>query len=729
MNIINTWQAVALAVSIFNAIICLWLGLTVWLDGGRERGPRLAAAGMLMAGVFFLIHAAVVGKGPPLSGLGIPFWWRVISVPSLLAPYAWYATMVWYTGVSDRALAVHKVLLIVLGLFIGLLVLLLTAIYPLPPELRTFALRIVPAWLVAGLPFLIAGYLLTLIICFVLPIHALWTGTGRSDHLPSHAWARVRTWLVRTSLLGLLAGMVALGGAVLIFSGQSANLDQPFHEPDAAQISQFFQFDVGVLVIVAAALGTAGQAAGAYAAFTERPLPQWNRVDQWRWLVLIAATFALVVGISTTFELPPIYIILFATTLAALAYALLSWRYRVEHEAFMSRLRPFVASLHFQDRLLDGGVSLSTAVTKLLEAISRDVLRAERACLLLRDRIPGLPMVVTYRWGTAEVPQLGDLNFSLPHHSGGMRLDASVNGTTWAIPLTDGRGIAGALILGPPLPGAVYTEELMEVAAACCARLTDALAGERAARMLADVLRQRIAEVKVLGSQGRRTLHDDILPQIHAALIHLSAMPNPDATVQAATRALADAHSQLSTLIRTLPPATPHRLEHVGLLQTLRDLALVDFKAAFDDVQWNEQPGIAERLALTPQFVGEVISYAVQEALRNAARHARNDSSQQPLHVTVDLHWQQGLHISISDDGVGFKQAQASTSTGIGLNVHRSLLALLGGKLAIEAGTPRGTTVRMYVPEDLWNLAAFIDDGDDQELGVSERGRTRTVLS
>jgi hypothetical protein len=126
-----------------------------------------------------------------------------------------------YTGVSGRTLTGHKILLVVLGLFIGLLVLLLTAIYPLPPEARTLALKIIPAWLVAGLPFIVAGYLLTLIICFILPIHALWTGQGRREHLPRQAWARVRMWLVRTSLLGLLAGLIALGGAVLVFANNT----------------------------------------------------------------------------------------------------------------------------------------------------------------------------------------------------------------------------------------------------------------------------------------------------------------------------------------------------------------------------------------------------------------------------------------------------------------------------------------------------------------------------
>ena len=690
----SVWQAAALAVSIFNAIICLWLGTTVTLDGGRERGPRLAAAGMVMAGVFFLIHAAIVGRGPPVTGVGLPFWWRVISVPSLLAPYAWYATMVWYTGVSGRALLLHKILLVVVGLFIGVLVLLLTAIYPLPPEARTFALRIVPAWLVAGLPFIIAGYLLTLMICFILPVHALLTGPGRRVNLPRQAWAQVRTWLVRTSLLGLLGGLIALSGAVVVFSA---------HPNPNGLNSVFFQFDLAVLIVVAAALGAAGQAVGAYAAFTERPLPQWSRIDQWRWLLVIAALFALIVGISVALGVDSIYILLFATTLAALAYALLSWRYRIEHEAFMQRLRPFVSSLHFQDRLLDGGTSLSSAVAGLVEAVSRDVLRAERACLVLRDQIPGLPAAVAYQWGAIPPPRLADLPIPTDNQPTGVRLDPLDNGAEWAIPLWDGRGLAGALVLGAPLAGSVYSEELMDVAAACCARLTDALAGERAARMLADVLRQRIAEVKVLGSQGRRTLHDDVLPHIHAALIHLSALP-ADETAQHAVVALSNAHRELSALIRTLPPATPHRLEQIGLTQTLHDLATVDFGAAFDSVHWNIAPHVEAKLVNTPQFVGEVISYAVQEALRNAARHARSPESRRPLNLTIVITWQHGLVIEISDDGVGMGNGNGNGGAGAGLRLHRGLLAVLGGTLHLITPAGGGTTVRLFIPEDLWSL-------------------------
>lgn len=709
----SAWQAAALAISIFNAIICLWLGLTVWLDGDATRGPRLAATGLLTAGIFFLIHAAIVSRGPPLDGVGLPFWWRVISVPSLLAPYAWYATMIWYTGVSGPALRIHQWLLVILGMFIGVLVVLLTAIYPLPPELRTFALRIVPAWLVAGLPFLIAGYLLTLIICFGLPIQALLAGPGR-DHFPRQAWLRVRMWLVRTSLLGLLAGIIALGGAVAVFA--LGDTPPPSPMPDwrhSGLPALFLKLDVAVLVVVAAALVAAGQAVGAYAAFTQRPLPQWNRIDQWRWLLGIAALFALIVGLSEAAGLPSIYTLLFATTLAALAYALLSWRYRVEHEAFMDRLRPFVSSLHFQDRLLDGGASLHAAVSGLVEAISRDVLRAERAGLLLRDRIPGLPAFIGYSWGAVPPPALADLPDDPDRRS--LRLDSAdgnPGAAEWAIPLRDSRGLAGALLLGPPLAGSVYSEELMEVAAACCARLTDALAGERAARMLGDVLRQRIAEVKLIGSQQRRTLHDDVLPQIHAALIHLSALQGRDPAAEQAIGALSSAHSQLSRMIRALPPATPLRLEHAGLLGALRDLATVDFGAAFDQMDWAVEPGVAERLTATPQFVGEVVCYAAQEALRNVARHARGADSRRPLQVAVRVAWRRGLQIDIEDNGVGVAQAEENGSAGIGSRLHRSLLAVLGGAWQTLARDGGGTMVRLSVPEDLWILPALTGEAE-----------------
>lgn len=697
-------QSIALAISIFNAIICLWLGMTVALDGGRERGPRLAAAGLLMAGVFFLIHAAIIGRGPPVVDVGLPFWWRVISVVSLLAPYAWYATMIWYTGVSGKSLRIHKLLLFTMGIFIGILGLVLTAIYPLPQEARILALKIVPAWLVANLPFIVAGYLLALIMCFSLPIHALLTGPGRRNNLPHQAWLRVRSWLFRTSLLGLLAGIVALIGAVIVFSqGSSGRTPEVAWLADRA-IELFFQLDVMVLIVVAAALGAAGQAMGAYAAFTDRPLPQWNRIDQWRWLVAIAGGFALMVGVSAALQVASIYIVLFATTLASLAYGLLSWRYRVEHEAFMERLRPFVGSLHFQDRLLDGGASLSASVEGLVEAVSRDVLRAERACLLLRDAVPGLPNVISYHWGQTPIPLLEQLPISNERRTSGIRLEAQ-SGAEWAVPLWDGRGLAGALVLGSPQAGAVYSEELMEVAAACCARLTDALAGERAARMLGDVLRQRIAEVKVLGSQGRRTLHDDVLPQIHAALIHLSAVSANDPMAQQTIQALSEAHTKLSALIRSLPPATPHRLAQGGLAQTLHDMVLVDFGNAFDQVSYTVAPAAEARLADTPQFIGEVVSYALQETLRNAARHARGNDPRRPLQMRVQIDWQHGLVVDICDDGVGMQTHQASSSgSGSGLRLHRGLLMVIGGSLNIATPEQGGTHIHIQVPEELWNL-------------------------
>jgi signal transduction histidine kinase len=194
-----------------------------------------------------------------------------------------------------------------------------------------------------------------------------------------------------------------------------------------------------------------------------------------------------------------------------------------------------------------------------------------------------------------------------------------------------------------------------------------------------------------------------VLPHIHAALIHLSAMPN-DTTAQNAVTALSSAHRELSALIRTLPPATPHRLEHVGLVQTLHDLAKLDFGAAFDAVTWTIAPGVETKLEKTPLFVGEVVSYAVQETLRNAARHARGSESRRPLHVAVTVSWQHGLSIEIADDGVGIANSQTNGGSGAGLRLHRGLLGVLGGTLQIATPLTGGTLIRLFVPEDLWIL-------------------------
>jgi hypothetical protein len=49
------------SVSLFNTILLLWLGLTVFLNAqNRSWGTYLASGGLLLGGTFFLAHSAAL---------------------------------------------------------------------------------------------------------------------------------------------------------------------------------------------------------------------------------------------------------------------------------------------------------------------------------------------------------------------------------------------------------------------------------------------------------------------------------------------------------------------------------------------------------------------------------------------------------------------------------------------------------------------------------------------
>src|SRR5262245_63218892 len=89
-----------ISVSFFNTVAFLWLGLTVLLNAERRRwGTWAAGSALILAGLFFVGHSAVVGHDLLTFGPDIEFWWRVSWLPVVGAPYLWYLLTLWYTGV------------------------------------------------------------------------------------------------------------------------------------------------------------------------------------------------------------------------------------------------------------------------------------------------------------------------------------------------------------------------------------------------------------------------------------------------------------------------------------------------------------------------------------------------------------------------------------------------------------------------------------------------------
>jgi signal transduction histidine kinase len=82
-----------------------------------------------------------------------------------------------------------------------------------------------------------------------------------------------------------------------------------------------------------------------------------------------------------------------------------------------------------------------------------------------------------------------------------------------------------------------------------------------------------------------------------------------------------------------------------------------------------------------------------QEALRNAARH----SHARTLGILV-RGLDDGLELTVFDDGIGFDPALQRDHASLGLASMRERLLLLDGKLDIDSSPGRGTTILAWVP-------------------------------
>lgn len=261
----------------------------------------------------------------------------------------------------------------------------------------------------------------------------------------------------------------------------------------------------------------------------------------------------------------------------------------------------------------------------------------------------------------------------------------------------------------------------MNLAHACGQRILDTLVDHEAMQAVAGLLRRRIVDVKLLGAQQRRVLHDEILPQMHLALLRLETLrATPDArftrdnegqraeateateAIEETIAHISDAHRRLADMMRATATGAPHRLERDGMIAAIRAMLDQDFQHSFDVIEWLVSDDMAASIdEVTPPAIAELVFAAVQEALRNAARHGRGSDVHRRLRLTFKALWNAGenaLEVLVADDGVGITANDGTTGTGGGLITHSALLAIAGGSLTIKSTTGEGVTVHILLP-------------------------------
>ncbi|HXV41498.1 MAG TPA: hypothetical protein VEC96_00415, partial [Anaerolineae bacterium] len=644
-NILLDWAI--MAVSLFNTVLLLWLGLTVLLTADqRPWGVWLVGGGLLVSGAFFVSHSAILGYGLRAIGQGLNFWWRAGWLPVVISPLAWYVAMLWYAGfwrwraspINNSLLGRQRYGLIITLLLAVTLFGLLVFANPLPSFIQVSQLQLSATPEVGGIPLLILVYPLYIVLCIGLSLDALRHPAPSSRVMGDLARRRARPWLMAASLILLLVSLLV--GWVMVWVVLNAQQRLPLGSLTHLALTIGW-FDLVIDLLIALAVISMGRAIVSYEVFTGKTLPRRGFFRHWRSAVILAAGYGVVVGGTIAIQLRPIYSLLLTTILMIAFYALFSWRSFVERDYYMNRLRPFVASQRLYEHLLAATPSTEEELAgpNPFQALCADVLGARLAYLIpLGSLAPLIGATLTYPDNAPALPHShlppevhgGDpLLTDLSPQTMCLPLDpAHYGGALWAVPLWSERGLIGLLLLGEKRDGGLYTQEEMEIARASGERLIDTQASVELARRLMALQRQRLTQTQILDRQTRRVLHDDILPSLHTAMLMLTAdrrpptadnLQPPTSNLQSPISLLTDIHHQISDLLHEMPAVVASEVSRLGLVAALRRAVDDELGWAFDEVVWRVEPEAEEKARAIPALTAEVLFYAARDAIRNAA--------------------------------------------------------------------------------------------------------------
>lgn len=581
---------------------------------------------------------------------------------------------------------------------------------------------------------------------------------------PMLSWHLARPGLFLAALL--MVGLTSTLGVLVVQSminwfGYGQRPPEIFPEtvfpPDSSVPFNLLILDLVATGAVALVVLLIGYSIVRHGVLIERPLARRGFFEQWRGIVIVATLVAILISLLVAMTQSSLGGLLLITCLATGAYALFTWSGYTAHDRYIALLSPFVRSTAQRHWLNTDRPRTEQDLEHLFFHLCHDVLGVE--CAYLAILTGAVRRSFSYRWPVGLVPaprwsrssrRGGELSPALTKRREEISATPAVQGRriqiyvdeqpmiVWVVPIYGERGLAATLYLGPREDGVAFTDEDMNLAHACGQRILDTLGDHEAMQAVASLLRRRVVDVKLLGAQQRRVLHDEILPQMHLALLQLeklrslpesgqfgdnqavqsepatrmSKQKSEDELAQArkysvdeAITIISDTHRRLAAMMRATAPGAPHRLERDGLINAIQTMLEQDFQNCFDEIAWDVTEETATRIdELVSPAIAELIFAAVQEALRNAARHARGADVHRNLRLTFRAAWNvadPGIEIIVADNGVGIDSAEATTTgTGGGLLTHSALLAIAGGSLTVKSSSDEGVLVKIGLPAE-----------------------------
>jgi signal transduction histidine kinase len=520
---------------------------------------------------------------------------------------------------------------------------------------------------------------------------------------------RARSWLVATTLALLLVSILVIVFMLWVLLDVR---QEGVYVISSEVLLTLTRFDLLVSSLLAVTIVVLGRAVVAYEIFTGKTLPRRGLWRQWALAVLLSAGYGLVVGWALTAGLRPVYGVLLSAVMMTLFFALLNWRSYADRERYIEHLQPFVASQGLYNQMLQQQVKEPNSIDAKgpFRALCRDVLGSEVGYLLAYGPLELLvdsPLVYP-DYQEVSISNLGELIALIKSpQTRSLPVDPlEFSGATWAVPLWSERGLVGIFLLGKKKDGSLYTQEEIEIARASGERLIDIQASSEMSRRLLILQRQRMAETQIVDRKTRLHLHDEVLPQVHTAMLSLSNKTKTDnGATEEVLHLLSDVHRQISDILRELPSSAVSEIDRLGVLIALRRVIENEFGQVFDSVSWNVNEFCEQKARTIPPLIAEVLYYATREAIRNAARHGRPLDSGKDLDLCITADWgPDALEILVEDNGVGLASTTTGEKWGGGLSLHGTMMVVIGGSLTMESLPNAYTRAIISLPHNTWEV-------------------------
>lgn len=212
-------------------------------------------------------------------------------------------------------------------------------------------------------------------------------------------------------------------------------------------------------------------------------------------------------------------------------------------------------------------------------------------------------------------------------------------------------------------------------------------------REIESEIQQNILIATIDGQETERkkiasVLHDNISAMLSSAGLQLTAFASgqgtpPDEIVKT-RKILKEAHDKVRDLSHELVPTL---LAKFGLAYALQDLCEQNSSKviSFEYVDDGNIKRYDEDFEMKIYFIAS-------ELLNNVLKHSK------ARHATLSLSANDGLSITVEDDGQGFNTAKPFSGEGFGLTQIRARISALGGQFSINSKPGSGTIVHFAVP-------------------------------